>query len=356
METNTNERSFESLNIDLENYFSNTIIPQLFVDRTMRVRKFTPPAMKQFNLRADDVGKPITELSDNFRFPHLIENIIQVTESHNILEKEIQTTDMRWYQMNILPYIVKESRQFNDVIITFVDITARINDLKELENLIAEHQLLVDGIIHDMKNPLTSLLLAVEMVKLKTVRSAETFSDLEIISRSATRIKEMTEEFIDIGRKSSIHYAEAELLNVENVIEDVYLALTKQIQDAGVRIQTDLRISQIYFSRRKLRSIFYNLLSNAIKYRTSEGPCEIRVRAYPENENIILEVHDNGIGIAKEKHELIFTKYYRGQHQVEGSGIGLYLVKEIILSEGGKITVDSEPGKGTVFTLHLRTV
>lgn len=77
-----------------------------------------------------------------------------VLATGKILEKEIQTTDLRWYQMNILPYIIRKENKTDGVIITFVDITSRIQDLKEQEKLIAEHELLFDTIVHDIKNPL----------------------------------------------------------------------------------------------------------------------------------------------------------------------------------------------------------
>ena len=80
-------------NDELENYFKNTIIPQLFVDADLILRKFTPPAMKQFSLSAGDVGRPIYDIKDNFRFPGILEDIETVIESNEILEKEIQTTD-----------------------------------------------------------------------------------------------------------------------------------------------------------------------------------------------------------------------------------------------------------------------
>src|SRR5665213_703810 len=92
-------------NDELENYFRNTIIPQLFVDGELKLQKFTPPAMKQFNLSARDVGRSINDIKDNFRFPSIVDNIQYVIKSNEILEKEIQTTDLRWYQMNIIPYV-----------------------------------------------------------------------------------------------------------------------------------------------------------------------------------------------------------------------------------------------------------
>ena len=132
----TKEKIIQDLiehNDELENYFRNTIIPQLFVDADLVLRKFTPPAMKQFNLALTDVGKSIVDIKDNFRFPSIIENIQTVIDSNEILEKEIQTTDLRWYQMNIIPYIAQRNNKANGVIITFVEITFRINDLKEQE-------------------------------------------------------------------------------------------------------------------------------------------------------------------------------------------------------------------------------
>lgn len=135
---NKNEQinALTELNEELENYFSNTIIPQLFVDSQLILRKFTPPAMRQFELKYEFIGMHLEDIKENFRFPTIIENIKAVIATGKILEKEIQTTDLRWYQMNILPYIVRKENKTNGVIITFVNVTPRIRDLKEQENLL----------------------------------------------------------------------------------------------------------------------------------------------------------------------------------------------------------------------------
>jgi hypothetical protein len=83
------------LNDDLENYFRNTIIPQLFVDANLILRKFTPPAMKQFRFSPEHIGRPMEELVDNIRFSTILDNIQEVIDTGQILEKEIQTTDLR---------------------------------------------------------------------------------------------------------------------------------------------------------------------------------------------------------------------------------------------------------------------
>jgi two-component system, OmpR family, phosphate regulon sensor histidine kinase PhoR len=345
--------TFEALNTELENYFRNTIIPQMFIDRDLILRKFTPPAMKQFSLKTTDIGKAVQELSGNIRFPGIIDNIRHVVASGDILEKEIQTTDMRWYQMNILPYIDFSTGKANGVIITFIDITARIKDLKDLERLIADHQILIDTISHDIKTPLTNITLALDMIGDSTSEPGDTATAIEIIGRSAKRIQSMIEELNNLPDESSIETANAELLSFENILEDACIALTTQLSDAKATIKKDIQAPEISFSRRKLRSVVYNLISNAVKYRSPERVCEILISTSETVNEVEIAVKDNSIGIDQDKQDAIFTKYYRIQSNVEGTGVGLYLIREIVHNAGGTISVESMPGDGSVFTVRL---
>ena len=125
-------------------------------------------------------------------------------------------------------------------------------------------------------------------------------------------------------------------------------------EDNGEDLKKDIPVSQITFSRRKLRSIIYNLVSNSIKYRSPDRKPEILVSTKEEKGFFIISVKDNGMGIAPGNLEAIFSKYFRVQNDIEGSGVGLYLVNEIVKNAGGKITVESEPGKGTTFFVYLK--
>src|SRR5436190_19753334 len=145
------------LNDELENYFRNTIIPQLFVDANLILRKFSPPAMKQFRLTNGHIGRPIWELIDNIRYSTILENIKEVIDKGEIFEKEIQTTDLRWFRMNIIPYVVKKENKPNGVIITFVDITDHIKDIQELEKLNATHETFIYSVSYDLKAPLANV-------------------------------------------------------------------------------------------------------------------------------------------------------------------------------------------------------
>jgi two-component system phosphate regulon sensor histidine kinase PhoR len=342
-------------NDDLENYFQNTIIPQLFIDSNLILRKFTPPAMKQFKLSADDIGKSIYDVVNNFRFPSIIENISHVIETTEILEKEIQTTDLRWYQMNILPYVKQIDKKINGVIITFVEITLRIKDLKEQERLIADHETLLDTISHDIKNPLSSLLLTIEMLNNESAENPKEFKSLlKIAKNGVKKIQNVINELTEARKEEHKYKAIDELLNFENILEDVRYTLLDNIKESHATITTELNVSEITFSRRKLRSIIYNLLNNAIKFKSPERKPVIFIKTTQEKNSIILSIKDNGIGIDDTRQKDIFSKYYRIDNSIEGSGIGLHLVKELVTNAGGKISIDSQLNKGTEFKIYLK--
>lgn len=343
------------LNDELESYFRNTIIPQLFIDGDLILQKFTPPAMKQFNLAKGDVGKSITDIKDNFRFPTITDDIQEVIDCNEILEKEIQTTDLRWYQMNIIPYVGKKDNKTNGVIITFVEITTRIKDLKEQERLISDYETLLDTISHDINNPLTNLVVSIDIFKHVASEHPEKFGPLlKNVESSIKKIQTIITELTDTRKVEHKYRAEEELLHFANILEEVRLTIMDSVISSGAVIKSELNISDITFSRRKLRSIIYNLVSNAIKYKSPERKPEIFIKTEREKDFIIISIKDNGLGIEASKQDAIFSKYFRVENKIEGSGIGLYLVKEIVNNSGGKIVLESQPGKGSEFKVYIK--
>lgn len=348
-------KALEEHNNELENYFRNTIIPQLFIDGDLILRKFSPPAMKQFSLKLTDIGKPVSDIKDNFRFPTIIENIQQVIDDNEILEKEIQTTDFRWFQMDIIPYIEIKSKKANGVIMTFVEITMRIKDLKDQEKLILDHELLLDTISHDIKSPLTSLMLTISLLKKNSIETSEQYKTLfYILENSVKKMQSVINELTDAGKQKQKYKTQEELLNFENILEDVRLSLSSNIKDSGAKIISEVNVSEILYSRRKLRSIVYNLVNNAIKFKSAERKPEILITTTKEKNYVVISVKDNGIGIEKANRDAIFKKYNRVETDVEGSGIGLYLVKEIVSSSKGKIILKSKVGQGSEFKVFLK--
>ncbi|MGM9478013.1 sensor histidine kinase [Pedobacter sp. GSP4] len=345
------------VNEDLENYFANTIIPQLFVDEELILRKYTPPAMKQFNLNEDLIGKPLENIKENFRFPTIIDNIRTVMGTGKLLEKEIQTTDRRWYKMNIIPYLLRKENKVNGVIITFIDITSRILDLKEQEKMMAEYELLLDSLAHDIKNPILVMKLSLEYIQKIQRDDFRKLAKLALnLQKGLLNIENVVNSMLDSRWQQQRYQASAELLDLGNILEDVRLSVAPLVQESGAVISTDLKVREITFVRRKLRSILYNLLSNAIKYTPKDRRPEIKISIEPSGDYILIKVEDNGAGMDSQAIAHIFEKFKRFKTDVEGAGVGLYLVNTIVSSAQGKIEIDSKVSGGSVFSVFIKNV
>ena len=342
---------------ELENYFENTIIPQLFVDANLILIKFTPAAKRQFNLVQDDIGKMIDDIADKICYPTIINNIQEVISSGRNLEKEIQTTDLKWYQMNISSYIDTKENRANGVLITFVDITKRIKTLKELEKLNADHTIYTYSVSHDIRQPLFTLGLVAEALEDAFSKNDNNSfkSYIEIHKRSVNSIKVIIDA-LTVPVNNDVEGSKTdELVNIEDIYEDITLALKDEIHKNKINIIRDFNTKEIQFSRKNLRSIFYNLISNAIKYKNKNKPLEIFIKSCMLNNYVRLSVKDNGLGIDKPNHEIIFRKYSRINSETEGTGIGLYLVRTMIENSGGKIELESALGEGSTFHVYFKS-
>ncbi|GHA66667.1 sensor histidine kinase [Pontibacter akesuensis] len=347
-------RKLIELNDELENYFSNTIIPQLFVDADMILRKFTPPAMRHFRLSKADIGRHMDEVSSNIRFPTIIENIEEVIESNKDLEKEIQTTDKKWYQMNILPYIIRKENRANGVIITFIDINDRIEILKGYEKLNKSYESIIFSLSHDIKGPLSNIEGLIHLLKEIRGEEADTKEIIDMLSKSVGNLRKTVVELADI-RESDTNFAkEAERVNFENLIEDAQLALKDKIHETGARFDMQINESEINLSRKNARSIIYNLMSNALKFKAPDRAPEIRIKTEKLNDYVLLSFSDNGLGIAEDKTDAVFERYVRLNNDVEGTGLGLFIVKRMVEDADGKIEVESSLGKGTTFRVFFK--
>jgi len=344
------------LNEELENYFRNTIIPQLFVDADLILRKFSPPANMHFKLVADDIGKSITEVPNIAQLPALIESIKEVIESNCDLEREIQTSDLRWFQMNILPYIIKKQNITNGVVITFIDITGRINDKRDIERINADHETFIYSVSHDFRGPLTNMVLLVELMKSAIAKNdkKDMLNLMEKLEESAKSLKDLIIELTDLT-KIGADLNDAPLKsNIEQILDEVKFTLKNQIYQSHAKITTNIQVPELPFSRKNLRSIMYNFLSNAIKFADPARSPEIVIKTEPKHDYTLLTVKDNGIGIEVDKQKDIFSKFRRLRPEVEGTGIGLFIIGKMINNQGGKIEIESKIDSGTTFYILLK--
>ncbi len=347
-------KELAELNDDLNNYFKSTINAQLYVDRDLILRKFTPSAIAQVNLKETDLGRRISDISTNIRFSTLMEDIAKVIETSEAIEKEIQTIDGRWYQMKGLPYIKELDNENGGVIITFNDITELKKVQDKLSRINADHDTFIYSVSHDLKGPLASLSSLISF--LKESESISTEEDIEIMEMIVTSIDNLVHIIAELG---DIVKIENEIDKHENVdlkvlLNEIKVSQKERIEQSKAVIHMNFQVGEIPYSRKHMRSILGNLISNAVKYCSKDRNPEIWIQTEAVKGHTLLTVKDNGMGIPANKIGKIFAKFNRAHDHVEGSGVGLYLVKKIINNAGGDIKVESEVDKGSTFKVFLK--
>ena len=342
------------LNDDLNNYFRSNINGQLFVNKELLLIKFSPGTVKQINLLPTDIGRPLSNISTNIKFETITQDIKQVISDGNVITKEIETSNGKWYQIMTMPYIQADNK-INGAIITFNDITELKKTQLQLKSLLrinADLSNFVYTASHDLLAPLGNIELSIGVMNEVKVVDPELQKFLSIINASVKKFRFLINNISEIAKVES-EMTSMEIVNLEDILKDIEWSLENKIEAAGAIIEKDLQVKEILFSKKNLRSIVYNIISNAIKFKSSLPPL-IKISTRKQHDNIILSIQDNGVGIEKKDQQKIFEMYGRLNREVEGNGIGLYLAKKIIDAANGNIIVESEPGKGTTFNIYLK--
>jgi two-component system, sensor histidine kinase len=212
---------------------------------------------------------------------------------------------------------------------------------------------------HDLKAPIYNIerlmLILLESIPEEAQTSHELKGVIEMIESSIARFKRTIEHLTDVTKLQKENNQEVSEVNLSELIHHVTLDLSCQIENTGAKLEVDVAPNlAIKFSEKNLRSIIYNLLSNAIKYSSPERKPHVQISGQTSNDFVELTVRDNGLGMSPSGQEKIFSMFTRLHDHVEGSGIGLYMVKKIVANAEGRIEVDSEVGKGTAFSVYLK--
>ncbi len=211
---------------------------------------------------------------------------------------------------------------------------------------------------HDLKAPISNIegLLDALLVDLPAaiVRSEPVRPLLDLMQDSINRFKRTIEHLTDVSKLQKEHGHPTAPVDVAAVVRDVRLDLEPLIASTNARLEVDVRAAPtVSFSEKNLRSVVFNLLSNALKYRAPSRPPHVCLRTRPEGEGVLLEVQDNGLGLDAAHEHRLFGMFQRFHDHVEGTGIGLYMVKKMVENAGGRITVHSEPNRGATFAVYF---
>ncbi|MGI4741609.1 MAG: PAS domain-containing protein [Janthinobacterium lividum] len=211
---------------------------------------------------------------------------------------------------------------------------------------------------HDLKAPITNIegLLYTLRGELPAQSPAgEVSYILDLMQDSVERFTRTIEHLTDVSKLHKTLAEPAYPVLLAPVIEDVRLDLAPLLHDTSGRLDVDVRaVTTVTFSEKNLRSLIYNLLSNGVKYRHPDRLPEVRVRAWLEEAYAVVAVQDNGLGLDLAQGQgKLFGMFQRLHAHVEGSGVGLFMVKRLVENAGGHITVNSTLGEGSTFTIYL---
>jgi signal transduction histidine kinase len=218
----------------------------------------------------------------------------------------------------------------------------------------------VSNVSHELRTPLASVRVFGEFLKLGRVKEPDKIQEYgEYIETESRRLTQLINNILDFSRiesgQKTYHF---EQTGVEGVVVDTLKTFDVVLEQNGFTLNLEkpsFPLPQVVIDPDAIAQALINLLDNAVKY--SSGSKEIGVKLAEHGDTVMISVIDHGVGIASEEREKVFEKFYRvGNclvHDVKGSGLGLSIVKHIVEAHHGRVTVESEPGRGSAFIIHL---
>jgi signal transduction histidine kinase len=235
------------------------------------------------------------------------------------------------------------------------------NELKNKNRILTTINNDLDDIVytasHDLKSPISNLENLVEVlsdtVSQENIDREEARHIMGMMKSSLQRFSVTIKDLTNIVETNNYNGDEtSEAINIIELVEEVKMDLDQLIAESKAKIDVICEDDNlVHFPRKNFRSILYNLLSNALKYRSPEKDPEVTVTMKKIGGKTNLLITDNGLGIPPDKQDKIFTMFKRFHDHVEGSGLGLFIVKRMIDNMKGQIQVDSTLNQGTTFTI-----
>ena len=235
-------------------------------------------------------------------------------------------------------------------------IDERTNTLRVTNEELAHRNTELDRFVysasHDLSAPLKSILGLIVISKMET-NSPSMNNYLDMMKQSVLKLDSFIKDIISYSRNSRMEIKK-EPVNFNALIQSIWtdLSFTPDADKIKFEIINELR-SELKSDETRLRIIFNNLLSNAIKFHQRGEVPFINVYACESETHFEFAVQDNGIGISDEYKEKIFDMFFRANEKAQGSGLGLYILKEALAKLNGTIKVESTLGEGATFIIHL---
>lgn len=234
-----------------------------------------------------------------------------------------------------------------------------ITRLKEIEQMKSDF---VATVSHEFRTPLTSITMAAGLLLDGTAGEVSTKQRTlaESIQEDCDRLKNLVTELLDLSKiEAGIMQIDFKRSRIQDVFKVALKPFEKLTQEKGIRLRVEAEeeLPMIRMDFNKMIWVVSNLVGNALRYTPDDGSGEICLKARVDAEKMEISVSDNGSGIAEDQLERIFDKYVQitnGSGQAGSAGLGLAISRQIVNAHGGEIHAESEPGRGSVFTVTLK--
>jgi K+-sensing histidine kinase KdpD len=247
-------------------------------------------------------------------------------------------------------------------------IASAIHNAKLFDQIKKSNQRLVEldklktdfvGIVsHDFRTPLSTIMLAAKSLLRKEISPERLQEYLNIIVDQASKLSKLAEDTLSFAKIESgqLNY-QFKVVNVEALIQEA-VSMVKISARHSFESHVDLNSSFVRGDQNKLRQVLQNLISNALKYSPAGGQIKVTVGPSDQPEEVLFAVRDQGLGIPEEYLGRLFQKYIRVDSgeagKIKGTGLGLWICREIIKAHGGRIWVESEVGRGSTFKFCVK--
>ncbi|MBU2060678.1 MAG: HAMP domain-containing histidine kinase, partial [Bacteroidetes bacterium] len=224
----------------------------------------------------------------------------------------------------------------------------------ELIKANAELDRFVYSVSHDLRSPLTSVLGLLSIIEDET-QEPDTLEHALMIKTSINRLDDFIKNILNYSRNNRTEIL-IEEINTLQIITSIVRSTENSKQAKGIHFEIKNAIATSFHSDTlRFTTILENIISNAVKYHNPAALKRfIKISVSCNDAELVLTIEDNGVGIASEFHEKIFEMFFRLPGEAEGSGIGLYIVKETVEKMHGSIQITSKLGQGTTFLIRLK--
>jgi two-component system phosphate regulon sensor histidine kinase PhoR len=316
------------------------------VDGDGRIALVNPAIRSMLLLGADAVGKLLIETMRHAQLHTMLERA-RAAPDDRLVEIELPGLKPRRMLVQVAPLAGAEGLLF-----VFVDVT----ELRRLESLRRDF---VANASHELRTPIAAVRSATETLRTGALEdrvAATRFVD--IIERNAVRLQYLVEDMLELSKLESNEFKlKREPVELQRVVPIVLALFRERAEKKGVRLGSDLppTLPAVEGDARALEHVLSNLVDNAVKYCPAGS--KISVGASDDDSRVRLVVADTGPGIAPEHVPRVFERFYRvdagRSRELGGTGLGLSIVKHMVEAMRGKVSVESQVGRGSIFTVSL---